>query len=201
MRALAAPLLKTLAFGLLVAHFAWFLVSLVGIEGRARPVAIFALVMLAGVVTRGVRDGVASLVRPLCWPSGSDNPYRYGYSIEDGLLAQGDRASAITLLERRVAEDPRDLETRWRLALLERGARPQRAATWLREITRALHVGHEEDARATRLLAELYTGPLADPGAAMRELARLAQRQPDTQEGASARRWLAELKAGTRPDA
>lgn len=191
------PVGRTIIAGLAVAPFGWFLASVFGLRGGARGAATLICVLIAGLIVRGMRAAGAGVLLRVLWPSGSSTPYEYGYSVEEGYLARGERDAALLLLEARLKTHPDDLEVRWRLACLFTREPEQvpRAVRLLQEITRARNVRASDDVRATLLLVELYAGRLGERGLAMRELARLIQRHPGSDAAIRARTWLGELKS------
>ncbi|WP_411281411.1 hypothetical protein [Gemmatimonas sp.] len=71
------------------------------------------------------------------------------------------------------------------------GNNPQRAVQTLNQLRRVAGVPGSVERYATHRLLDLYLGVLADPGRAMVELRRMADRFPDTPDGQGA---LAELR-------
>lgn len=132
---------------------------------------------------------------------GSTTPYEEQFSQEQALVMQRDFAAALMLFEQRIATDPNEPRSRIAAADLyaNQGGDPGRAAELYREVQRhpAVSVGH--DVYVSNRLADLYLGPLNNPGRALVELRRLVQRYPGSAAAAHARVAIANLKEGMFP--
>ena len=190
------PVTKLLILGSTAGPLMWIATTLLGFAVPVRVVVSLLAMLVAGVIVSGARVIPANLLARFLAPSGASTPYAYGYSQEQALLKQGDVAGAVALLEARAAAEPKNLDVRVRLAALyaRDSARHERAAGLLREVLRDPAISPDVEWRAARMYAELCAGALGDPGSAMRELARIAQRYPDADAGRHAAAWLRELK-------
>jgi hypothetical protein len=127
---------------------------------------------------------------------GSSTPYEEQYSREQALVMRREYAAAIELFERRVAASPGDARVRIAAADLHatHGENPKRAAELYREVQRLPMVSIGHDVYASNRLADLYLGPLNEPGRALVEFRRLIERHPGSAAAHHARAALANLK-------
>ena len=127
---------------------------------------------------------------------GSSTPYEEQFSHEQALVMQRDYATALELYERRIADAP--AEPRVRIAAADlyatHGQNPTRAAELYREVQRIPEVGSGHDIYATNKLADLYLGPLKQPGRALVEFRRLVERYPGSTAAGHAKAAIANLK-------
>lgn len=127
---------------------------------------------------------------------GSSTPYEDQFSQEQALVMQRDYPAALELFEQRIARSPGDARARLAAAdlYMTHGENPRRAAELYREVQRlpAVHTG--QDVYASNRLADLYLGPLHEPGRALVEFRRLIDRYPGTTAAAHAKMALANLK-------
>lgn len=127
---------------------------------------------------------------------GSSTPYEEQFSHEQALVMQRDYATALHLYEQRIlaAKD----EPRVRIAAADlyatHGQNPARAAELYREVQRIPEIGSGHDIYVTNKLADLYLGPLKQPGRALVEFRRLADRYPGSGAAEHARAAIANLK-------
>ena len=93
---------------------------------------------------------------------------------------QRDYEAALALFEQRIAASQHDPRARIAAADLYRthGENPKRAAELYREVQRISDVGSGSDIYVTNKLVDLYLGALKEPGRALVELRRLADRYP-----------------------
>jgi hypothetical protein len=130
---------------------------------------------------------------------GSDTtPYEEQFSHEDALVMQRDYATALALFEQRIVASPLDPRARMAAADLYRshGENPKRAAELYREVQRIPQIMSGHDIYVTNKLVDLYLGPLAEPGRALVELRRLADRYP----GSTAAKFALAAIANLKPD-
>jgi hypothetical protein len=127
---------------------------------------------------------------------GASTPYQEQYSQEQALVMQRDYAGALHLFEQRIAAAPRDARIRIAAADLyaTHGENPRRAAELYREVQRLPAVGIGQDVYVSNKIADLYLGPLGDPGRALVEFRRLIERYPGSAAANHARLALANLK-------
>jgi hypothetical protein len=139
----------------------------------------------AGAIARHVTAG------------GSSTPYEEQFSQQQALVMQREYAAALALYEQRIAELAD--EPRVRIAAAElyatHGQNPRRAAELYREVQRIPKVMSGHDVYVSNKLADLYLGPLGEPGRALVEFRRLIERYPDTQIATHARAALANIKS------
>lgn len=140
---------------------------------------------------------VASLPAGRVYMGGSSTPYEEQYSQEQALVMQRRVPDALALYEHRIALEPGNVAARRRAADLYagEGGNPTRAAELFREIQRIPGVRADDGVYACNRLADLYLGPLREPGRAVVELRKLIDLFPGTPGAAQARVALAELKA------
>ena len=140
--------------------------------------------------------------RAFIQPSGASTPYQASYSYEESLAARGDVAGAVEAYERRMAEQPFDVEVRVRAAelLAGEGNDPARAAAVFRELRAIPGVAPERVLYATQRLIDLHRGPLADDGRALVELRRLVETFPRSTAARHAREAIRKMKGAVRGD-
>lgn len=148
-------------------------------------------------LTLGISDAAGAVARAVTLPSGASTPYEEGFSYQDALAARGDVAGALESLEAVIAERPGVAAPRLKAAELyaRRGKDPRRAAALFREVRDLPGVSSRDALYAASRLADLYEGPLAEPGRALVELRRLIERHPGTDVAAGARTAIARIKA------
>jgi hypothetical protein len=127
---------------------------------------------------------------------GSNTPYEEQFSQEDALVMQRDYAGALALFEQRIAATPNEPRVRIAAADLYRtyGENPTRAAELYREVQRIPGIAGGHDIYVTNKLADLYLGPLEQPGRALVEFRRLADRYTGTTTAKHALSAIANLK-------
>jgi hypothetical protein len=166
------------------------------------PISTSALGALAGALfsywfqTRAAFAGGA-IAKSVHFPDGSHTPYEEQYSFEESLVARGDMTAAMQAYEKVIAEQPGRVAPRLRAAEhYARGARdPRRAAELFREVRDFPDVPARDAVYASSRLADLYDGPLGEPGRALVELRRIIERYPGTAVASHARAALPRLKA------
>ncbi|MDB4908960.1 MAG: hypothetical protein JWO05_3744 [Gemmatimonadetes bacterium] len=136
------------------------------------------------------------------WPSGESTPYEESYSYEQSLVMQGNVPAALESFEGHIAADATSVPVRRKAAELYagEGANPRRAAELFREIQRLPTVSAGDDIHASNRLADLYLGPLAEPGRALVELRRIIDRYPDSTQAGHARAHIMDLKRRLQGD-
>ncbi|HMC56026.1 MAG TPA: hypothetical protein VKH19_12675 [Gemmatimonadaceae bacterium] len=153
------------------------------------------LAMLAARLGLGGGE-VAAEVAKYVTAGGSSTPYEDQFSREQALVMQRDYGTALQLFEGRINATPN--EPRVRIAAADlyatHGANPARAAELYREVQRIPDVASGHDIYAANKLADLYLGPLKDPGRALVEFRRLVDRYPGSTAAAHARAAIANLK-------
>lgn len=164
-----------------------YLTGLVGAAGSA-ALMHFMMIRFPAYVGAGVLAATA--------PSGKTTPYEEQFSRIESLAARGDVAGALAAYEEVIAEHPEAIPPRMRAAELyaARGGAPRRAAELFREIRAMPGVASRDAVYACSRLADLYDGPLDDPGRALVELRRIVELYPGTPVAAHARAALPRLK-------
>lgn len=157
------------------------------------PVAI--TVLSAKIALRGmehVQDGVNKVLT-----GGASTPYTEQNSYQQALVMQGRLDEALESLEALIAEPESRVDTRIRAAELytREAKRHDRAADLFREAIRHPNCTPGEEVYAANRLADLLSGPLGQPGRALVELRRLADRYPTSVVGERAREAIRVLKA------
>jgi hypothetical protein len=141
------------------------------------------------------REGIGGLVsRGFEGARGHSKPE---HSAIDTLVIRGAYREAVQGYGRLAVEYPTDPEP------LLRGARvlrdhlgdPSGAAEWLRRARQVPGLDAQHDITITRELVELYERKLEEPGRALPELARLAERYPGTQAAEWAMATLKRIRA------
>jgi hypothetical protein len=136
--------------------------------------------------------GVASHV----YMGGKHTPYEEQFSQEQALVMQRDYAAALALYEQKITAAP--LDPRVRIAAADlygtHGANPRRAAELYREVQRIPDIVAGHDIYVSNKLADLYLGPLKEPGRALVEFRRIAHRYPGSTAAKHALAAIANLK-------
>ena len=119
-----------------------------------------------------------------------------GFSVEQSLVMQRDYAGALTLFEQRILLTPTDASVLVAAADLygTHGANPIRAAELYRDVQRLPDAPPGQVVYASNKLADLYLGPLKEPGRALVEFRRLIHRYPGGRTEKHARMALDNLK-------
>jgi len=145
----------------------------------------------------GLRGGqAAGDVMHYVTAGGSSTPYEDQFSQEQALVMQRDYAGAAALFEQRILDTPEDPRVLTAAADLytTHAANPARAAELYRQVQRLPTATPGQDVYASNKLADLYLGPLEQPGRALVEFRRLIQRYPNSRTAEQARLALANLK-------
>jgi hypothetical protein len=127
---------------------------------------------------------------------GDTTPYIQQHSYQQALVMQGRLDEALESLEAIIAEPDSPVDVRIRAAELytREAARHERAVELFRAAIRHPNCTVGEEVYSANRLVDLFTGPLGQPGKAMVELRRLADRYPGSQIGDNARNALRVLK-------
>ena len=128
---------------------------------------------------------------------GSSTPYEESFSHEQSLVMQRDYAGALACYEQRIAATPNEPRVRVAAAdlYMTHGENPKRAAELYREVQRIPGIASGHDIYVSNKLADLYLGPLDQPGRALVEFRRLIHRYPDSSASKYARLAIANLKS------
>jgi len=129
--------------------------------------------------------------------SGSSTPYTEQYSYQQTLVMRGRLDEALTSYEAIIAEENSAVDVRIRAAeLYSREAKNHaRAEQLFREVIRHPKCTPGEEVYSANRLADLYTGPLEQPGRALVELRRIADRYKGTKVSEQAVAAIRSLKA------
>jgi hypothetical protein len=127
---------------------------------------------------------------------GSGTPYEEQFSEMQALVMQGKYTEALELFEHQIAMTPGEPRVRVAAADLygTHGKNPKRAAELYREVQRIPRVQSGHDIYVTNKLADLYLGPLKEPGRALVEFRKLASRYPNSTAAKNAQLAIANLK-------
>jgi hypothetical protein len=158
----------------------WFFPLVTGITGY----------LVGALVIESAVDGARRLFL------GSRVGTRAEYSVAEGLVARGEYAAALDAYRMGEEQEPGDPTPLIRGALLLRDhlGRPAEALEWLQRARGIGRLTETEEVMIARELADLYERHLHRHGDAIRELAGLAERHPDTNVGNAARRRLREIR-------
>ena len=129
-------------------------------------------------------------------PSGASTPRQKEYSLAESFVVRGMYDEAAVAFQEAIDDDPTDWQPYLRIARMkrDRASDPAGAAVWFKRA-----VMEAEMPSGTRLLVlkeyvELCRVRLGAPGNSAPLLARIAELEPDTAEGAWAAEALAEVK-------
>jgi hypothetical protein len=173
--------------------------SKIGLSGI--PLVLFTLVaaftLSAAVAFMALKlADAAGRVATTVYLGGASTPYEEQFSHEQSLVMRRDFAGALALFEQRIGSTPN--EPRVRIAAADlyatHGENPIRAAELYREVQRIPSVASGHDIYVSNRLADLYLGPLKQPGRALVEFRRLMQRYPGSTAASNARSALDNLK-------
>ena len=158
-------------------------------------VGSFTLAAVGVLIGLAMAEGAGSVATKV-YMGGNTTPYEDQFSQEEALVMQRDYAAALALYEQRITASQQDPRARIAAADLYRthGENPKRAAELYREVQRIPDVGSGSDIYVTNKLVDLYLGPLKEPGRALVELRRLADRYPGSTAAKHAKMAIANLK-------
>jgi len=199
----AAVRIKAILFGVVVFGLSLPMTGLVAQKLQLSDLASIvvtlggSLTLSAASIYVGLRTAnAAGAVAKYVTAGGSSTPYEEQFSHEQALVMQRDYAAALNLFEQRIAQSPG--EPRVRIAAADlyatHGNNPVRAAELYREVQRIPAIGSGQDVYVSNKLADLYLGPLNDPGRALVEFRRLIERYPGSTAAGHARTALANIK-------
>jgi len=169
--------------------------SIMGFKGTTRflvALAFAVVLAIAGVLAILIAQSIgASVLQTFVNPRGSRSPAAIT-SRAESLVARGQYDEAAAEFAALRATYPHDvsllrLEAEFHAGV---GRNPHSAVQLFNQLRRVPDVPGAVERYATHRLLDLYLGVLADPGRAMVELRRMADRFPDTPDGQGA---LAEL--------
>jgi tetratricopeptide (TPR) repeat protein len=191
---------RLLAWSLVGAFLGLLLGTFVSANGQGGPGVIAACIAGGWAATYFGPLWIMSLAgragSGLYAPSGSTTPRKREYSLAESYAARGDYERAVTAFEEAIAEDPTDPQPYVRVARLQRDRmnEPEAAASWFRRALRDAALSPSLHLLTLRELVELYDGRLGQPERAAPLLARLADEQAGTPDGAWAVEELARIK-------
>jgi hypothetical protein len=138
----------------------------------------------------------AGTAAELVYMGGDSTPYEEQFSQEQALVMKREYGRALELFESRILAAPN--EPRVRIAAADlyatHGANPKRAAELYREVQRIPSLATGQDVFVSNKLADLYLGPLDEPGRALVEFRRLVHLYPNSKAAQHARMAIANLK-------
>lgn len=197
-------MLTALKYGVVVFMFGLLLAGVLGfkmlhLDGLALIAftLVGALTLSGASMFVGLRMGtIAGNASEHVYMGGSSTPYEEAFSLEDALVMQRDFAGALHLFEQRILATPGNVRVLVAAADLYRthGENPRRAAELYREVQRLPDVAGGQDIYVSNKLADLYLGPLEEPGRALVEFRRLIHRYPGSPTEKYARIALGNLK-------
>jgi hypothetical protein len=194
--------MQSIMFGICMAGVLLFLVKLGDAAGAMRRVLQCSAVLGGALMGRGLfafSEAMGGAFRSFIQPSGGSTPYETDYSFQESLAMRGDAAGALDSYLALIAAQPSNVEARVKAAeLCARTRRHSEAARMLVELRRVPGVSRERDLYATSRLVDLLNGPLGEPGRALVELRRLADRHTGTREAEAALGAIARIKAERR---
>jgi hypothetical protein len=122
------------------------------------------------------------------------------FSIEESLVMRGLIPEAVERFDARIAQEPEFVGLLMRAAELHaREANdPRRAAELFRRVQSHARATPAESIQASNRLADLYLGPLHDPGRALVELRRIAVQHPETRAAKHALEGIRTIRAQLR---
>jgi hypothetical protein len=186
------PVFVLLLFGVGSIHLhmgGWRLALFALVGGAVIGFAIAKLPVLMG-------DSAAD-VATVAVAGGNTTPYTEQYSYQQTLVMQGRLDEALSTYEAVIAEEDSTADVRIRAAeLYSREAKNHlRAEQLFREVIRHPKCTPGEEVYSANRLADLYTGPLEQPGRALVELRRIAERYKGTKVSERAVAAIRSLKA------
>lgn len=155
------------------------------------------LTILVARMSLRVMDNVGVVVQTVV-AGGSSTPYTEQHSYQQALVMQGRLPEALESLEAIIAEPESTVDVRIRAAELyaREAKRPDRAAELLREAIRHPKCTAGEEVYAANRLADLLSNHLGQPGRALVELRRIADRYKGTPVGDRAKESIRVMKSG-----
>jgi hypothetical protein len=200
----AAGIYRSLAWGMATGALTFAALLLAGAQGGSVSghfvfIAIVAALgagAFTAVVPRWLSEKTGQVINEAVL-SGNTTPYTEQHSYQQALVMQGRLDEALASLEAVIAEEGSTADVRIRAAeLYTREAKNHaRAAELFREVIRDPRCTVGEEVYSANRLADLLNGPLGQPGRAIVELARLADRYPKSVVGERARQAIRSLKA------
>lgn len=163
-----------------------------------------AATLTGAAIFVGLRFGdAAGSVAERVYMGGKNTPYEDQFSQEQALVMQRDYAGALALFEQKISASPLDARVRIAAADLygTHGENPRRAAELYREVQRIPEIVSGQDVYVSNKLADLYLGPLKEPGRALVEFRRIAHLYPGSTAAKHALMAIANLKPDLVKDA
>lgn len=194
--------IKAIAYGSMVGAISFSAIMLIMAQGGRTPGPI--TVLIAALVGYGAGRGAWAIASKAgdaaqyFTAGGSSTPYEEQFSQEQALIMQRDYAGAAACFEQRikVAEPTPDIRAVIAGADVyrEHGLDFERAAALYRRAQKLPTLTPGQDVYVANKLADLYLGPLKQPGKALVEFRRLIERYPNSRTADQARLALANLK-------
>jgi hypothetical protein len=201
----AAHLWRALGFGAIATGFTFLMFMTLAIKMLDLPGWLGLLFALCASTALGALSAlvaiksaeVAEQTYVGVLVSGNSTPYTEQYSYQQALVMRGRLDEALSTYEAIIAEPDSTPDVRIRAAELYamEAKNPQRAAELFRDVVRHPRCTAGEEVYSTNRLVDLLHGPLAQPGRALVELRRLADRYPNSPVGDRALTALRTLKA------
>jgi hypothetical protein len=201
----AAHMFRAMGLGAIAAGFSFLMfmtlaIKMLGLSGWLGLLfalcASTALGALSAVVAIMAAESTGKAITGVL-ASGHTTPYTEQYSYQQALVMQGRLEEALSTLEAIIGEPNSTTDVRIRAAELyaREAKKPERAAELFREVIRDPRCTVGEEVYSANRLVDLLNGPLGQPGRALVELGRLADRYPKSIIGERARQALRSLKA------
>jgi|GEM_PF-844622 F0F1-type ATP synthase assembly protein I len=129
-------------------------------------------------------------------PSGKSTPRKKEHSLAESLVVRGMYEEAFAVFQDAINDDPTDWQPYVRIARIKRDQTSdvEGAAVWFKRAISESGVPSGPRLLMLKEYVELCSGRLETPGKAMPLLARIAEVESDTPEGAWAATALAEIK-------
>lgn len=180
--------------------------NMLGFTGWRLAALVFGSAFGLGVVamTVALKTGdAAGNAAQYFTAGGSSTPYEEQFSQEEALIMQRDYAGAAACFEQRIAIAQLP-DTRVLIAAADlyrtHAENPTRSAELYRQAQKIPTLTPGQDVYVANKLADLYLGPLEQPGRALVEFRRLIERYPNSRTADQARMALANVKQGLAED-
>lgn len=199
--------LKAIAFGIMVGGITFSAVMLVAAQVGVSMLSgtnFLGLAVVAALIGYGAARGAmgiaegAGVAASVITAGSSSTPYEEQFSQEQALIMQRDYAGAAACFEHRIELAKENPDPRVCIAgadvYREYKLNPTRAAELYRMAQKIPSLTAGQDVYVANKLADLYLGPLQQPGKALVEFRRLIERYPNTRTAEQARMALTNIK-------
>ena len=176
--------------------------QMLGFEGLALAAMVLGSSLGLGAVamTVGLKTGdAAGDAARYFTAGGSSTPYEEQFSQEQALIMQRDYAGAAACFEQRIEVGKENPDVRVYIAAAdvyrEHTDNATRSAELYRQAQKLPTLTPGQDVYVANKLADLYLGPLKQPGKALVEFRRLIERYPNSRTAEQARMALTNVKS------